>query len=59
MGLIKTEELRRHDQIIDGFESRGRTDGAVGRGLGCGEIGVGLAGFIRERFDQNEGVEAA
>ena len=59
MGLIKTEELRRHDQISDGFEPRGQTDGAVGRGLGCGEIGVGLAGFIKDRFDQNEGVEAA
>nr|POE82171.1 hypothetical protein CFP56_78779 [Quercus suber] len=25
----------------------------MGRGLGCGEIGVGLAGFIGDGFDQN------
>ena len=59
MGLSTMEELRRRNQISDGFERRDQIGRAVGQGLGCGEIGVGLAGFIRERFDQNEGVEAA
>ena len=59
MGLVKTEELRWHDQIDDGFEPRDQTSGVVGRGLGCGEIGVGLAGFIGNRFDQNGGAKAA
>ena len=31
----------------------------MGRGLGCSEIGVGLAGFIGDGFDQNGGVEVA
>ena len=30
----------------------------MGRGLGCSEIGVGLAGFIGDGFDQNGGAEA-
>ena len=59
MGLSTMEELRRHDHIDDGFEQRDQTDGVVGWGLGCGEIGVGLAGFIGDGFDQNRGVEAA
>ena len=59
MGLIKTEELRRCDQISDGFERCNQIGRAVGQGLGCGEIGVGLAGFIRDGFDQNGGAEAA
>ena len=31
---------------------------AMGRGLGCGEIGVGLVGFIRDRFEHDREVEA-
>ena len=31
----------------------------MGQGLGCGEIGVGLVGFIEDGFDQNRAVEAA
>ena len=31
----------------------------MGQGLGCGEIGVGLVGFIGDGFDQNGGAEAA
>ena len=30
----------------------------MSRGLGCGEIGVGLAGFIKDGLDQNGGAEA-
>ena len=30
---------------------------AMGRGLGCGEIRVGLAGFIGDGFEHDEGVE--
>ena len=51
MGLIKIEELRRRDQIGDGFEWHDQTDRAVGWGLGCGEIGVGLVGFIGDGSD--------
>ena len=58
MGLSTTEELRRRDHIGDGFEQRDQIYGDVGRGLGCGEIGVGLAGFIGDGFDQNRGAEA-
>ena len=58
MGLSMMEELRRHDQIGDGFERRDQTGEAVGWGLGCGEIGVGLVGFIEDGFNQNRGVEA-
>ena len=32
---------------------------AMGWGLGCGEIGVGLVGFIRDRFEHDREVEAA
>ena len=32
---------------------------AVGRGLGCSEIGVGLAGFIGDGFEHDGEVEAA
>ena len=59
MGLIKMEELRRHDQIIDGFERHDQTDRAVGWGLGCGEIGVGLVGFIGDGFEDDGEAEAA
>ena len=51
MGLSTTEELRRRDQINDGFEQRAQTSGAMGQGLGCGEIGVGLARFIGDGSD--------
>ena len=36
MRLSTMEELRRRDQIGDGFELRNQTDGAVGRGLDLG-----------------------
>ena len=58
MGLSTMEELRRRDQISDGFEQRDQTCRAVGWGLGCGEIGVGLTGFIGDGFDQSRGTEA-
>ena len=58
MGLNMTKKLRRHDQINDGFERRDQTSEAVGWGLGCGEIGLCLVGFIRDGFDQNRGAEA-
>ena len=51
MGLSMTKELRRCDQIDDGFERRDQTGGAIGRGLGCGIIGVDLAGFIEDGLD--------
>ena len=51
MGLSMTEELRRRDQIDVGFERRDQTGGAIGRGLGCGIIGVDLAGFIEDGLD--------
>ena len=59
MGLSTTEDLSRRDQIGDGFERRDQTGGTMGRELGCGEIGVGLARFIEDGFDQNGGAEAA
>ena len=58
MGLSTMEELRRRDHIDDGFEQRDQIDEAVGRGLGCVEIGVGLVGFIGDGFDQNRRAEA-
>ena len=51
MGLSMTEELRRCNLIGDGFERRDQTGGAMGRGLGCGIIGVDLAGFIEDGLD--------
>ena len=39
MGLSTMEELRRRDQIGDGFELRNQTDRAVGRGLDLGFTG--------------------
>ena len=53
------EELSRRDQIGDGFERHDQTGRTMGRELGYGEIGVGLARFIRDGFDQNGGAEAA
>ena len=58
MGLSTTEKLRQCDQISDGFEQCEQTDGAVGQGLGCGEIGVGLAGFIGDGFKDDREAEA-
>ena len=58
MGLSTTEKLRRCDQIGDGFERCDQTSEAVGRGLGCGEIGVGLVGFIGDGFEHNREAEA-
>ena len=59
MGLSMMEELRRRDQIGDGFERRDQTGEAVGWGLGCGEIGVGLVGFIGDGFEDDGEAEAA
>nr|POE81512.1 hypothetical protein CFP56_29137 [Quercus suber] len=39
MGLNTMEELRRRDQIGDGFERRDQTDGVVGWGLHLGFTG--------------------
>ena len=58
MGLSTMEKLRRRDQIGDGFEQCEQTDGAVGRRLGCGEIGVGLTGFIGDGFKDDGEAEA-
>ena len=51
MGLSMMEELRRCDLIDDGFERRDQIGGAMGRGLGCGIIGVDLVGFIEDGLD--------
>ena len=59
MGLSMMEELRRRDQIGDGFERRDQTGEAVGWRLGCGEIGVGLVGFIGDGFEDDGEAEAA
>ena len=59
MGLSMTEELRRCNLIGDGFERRDQTGGAMGRGLGCGIIGVDLAGFIGDGFEHDEEAKAA
>ena len=39
MGLSTMEELRRCDQIGDGFERHDQIDGAMGRGLDLGFTG--------------------
>ena len=59
MGLSTTEKLRRRDQIGDGFEQRDQIGEAVGWVLGCGEIGVGLVGFIGDGFEDDGEAEAA
>ena len=58
MGLSTTEELSRRDQIGDAFERRDQTGRTMGRELGCGEIGVGLARFIEDGFEHDGGAEA-
>ena len=55
------ERGRRWSRWETTFTDRGayRHDSeAVDRGLGCGEIGVGLVGFIRDGFEHDEEAEA-